>query len=335
MNQIFDLNQAERIWALMGNITTNLNHFSKNPLTISTYCLFFAHNKFLLAVMVFLYPKNIISLWCGKHITPELLVGYYNIHPFFLYAAFILCGFKFLGAQLATPPHKLAFYLCLYALVLGASWGWGNAVWGFFWVNDVIEWALLLLTLCTLVCMHVYKYTRLKKLLILSFMLFCCLLFMLRCGLLFSRHSFFSGAGIKNVLLVGSQANGAGVLLLFLKPENISWIFSLGVSIFAVYSVLNVELQHKKYLHQSLLSICTLWVATVPNNQTLINFRKLVKSEDLYKTGGNWITESFFLLPTKIKNYSLHFKGVFNVRSNANIEIITSYPHALCASLIL
>ena len=133
-----------------------------------------------------------------------LHIGFLNIHPILLYTVCILG----LGSSLYIESYKwiympltIVVLIALSALLFGMYWGVFSFLWGFFWVNDLVEWFLLVLILLLLTLLH-NSYTIQFKFYS-SFYIIFLLLYIsaIRLNLLFTRHSFFFNFFINNLLL--------------------------------------------------------------------------------------------------------------------------------------
>lgn len=207
---------------------------------------------------------------------PEsLLVGLNTIHPYFYYWGFSLVTMFIWRQFFIEIPNTLNFtsYILSFALILGMTWGSVNDLWGFFWVNDLIELILFFFFILSLYLLHVYK--KINFYLIVSF--YTCLLwliYVIRLGFVGSRHSFFLN------LQVASYTNYLYCFLFFkhqpLQYYVIFFIFYFLFNFFNITYILFLFVILKIYrsylesfffilLHLSLFSILCLWLLNLNN----------------------------------------------------------------------
>ena len=127
------------------------------------------------------------------NLTVTLHLGLVNIHPLVFYSflfSIFCCIFNFSWEVRLGMP--LLFVLGGVALVLGMFWGVFSFTWGFFWVNDSIEWVLLGLTLLYLSLIHTYYFTSQTNLVKFVFLFSLGCLFLIRFNIFWTRHSFFN-----------------------------------------------------------------------------------------------------------------------------------------------
>lgn len=173
------------------------------------------YNNYFLNTFVFSFFVPLFSLFSGFYlqnylvmplaaiqlVPNSLIVGLYNIHPFFLYTSIILFFVSaILRFNLVFTNHVMLWLCSLFALILGGFWGLGNGVWGYFWVNDLIE--QLLLFLCLIFCYKFHTQSSSRNLL-LNFLLVnsvCISLIIIRNGLLSTRHAFFDATNLTSII---------------------------------------------------------------------------------------------------------------------------------------
>lgn len=159
----------------------------------------------------------------------ELLVGYNNIHPFLLYISYLLIFFRIgVKESFIFSKWKTVLYIAILVLLLGGYWGLNNAVWGFFWVNDLIEWILVCLITVVLVVIHSKNNnTQVTRLFIFLFFL-TLILYLSRYGLVFTRHNFFNIRDTVNFSLSGFLVIGLRWLTIILLPSVVC-LFTLNM----------------------------------------------------------------------------------------------------------
>lgn len=181
----------------------------------------------------------------------SLLVGFNNIHPFFFYTALFMTSYliinyeKFLYLRLV-----FLFKIGAGALLLGGYWGVGNSVWGFFWVDDAIEY--ILLAMCLLVT--VYFHVRVRP--AWSFYYFLALIYLFgallsfRWGLHFTRHNF----------LDNNLINIFSFYLIFFKIKFLIFIYIVKTNIkflffFVLLFLVSTQLPLEKLIESRLATI--------------------------------------------------------------------------------
>lgn len=146
-------------------------------------------NFFFFYYLLFSCYSNPIAY---KNIPFSLLIGYNNIHPLLFYnvlISFFLCLYT---EVYFIKKKKFILNFSIITLLLGGLWGMGNSVWGFFWVNDQIEFVLLLYILLQLIQIHFFFSKKVKTLLVIFFISILNYLLILRWGFVFTRHNFIN-----------------------------------------------------------------------------------------------------------------------------------------------
>jgi len=174
-----------------------LNNQLINLIFLTIFLLFYSKKKLSKLALPPFYYSIYLNLYCILKNKPiewpaTLLLGLNTIHPYLYYISFLFL-LLFIGQNWsnlsAVSIKKMAFVNSL-ALLLGMTWGSVNDLWGFFWVNDLIELVLFYLFLLYLYLLHFYGSKRYKILfsLIFSIILY---IYMVRFSIISSRHSFF------------------------------------------------------------------------------------------------------------------------------------------------
>lgn len=133
----------------------------------------------------------------------SLNTGFLTIHP---------CLFYFTLLSLPIILTKLSSWLLLFllrniiitgflALIFGMYWGVYSNLWGYFWVQDIIEWLLFYLIILSLLIYHLNFVKNYSVLSYLIYILFILLILSLRLNLFETRHSFFLAFYLENFLL--------------------------------------------------------------------------------------------------------------------------------------
>lgn len=125
-----------------------------------------------------------------------LWIGTIVCHPYLLYisiSVFISFFFDYTSnLKLSTIPLFYIISLSFFTLFLGGLWGTQSITWGYFWVNDTIEWILLLVCFSFLIIHH---SNQLKKKLLFVNIIFFINLYMLvyvRLNIIDTRHNFIN-----------------------------------------------------------------------------------------------------------------------------------------------
>lgn len=228
----------------------------------------------------FFFFSIVPDLATFSRVPAQLLVGYNSWHPMLFYVSILSCLFLVLSVfSFVKFKAKSVFALLSLTLILGGYWGLGNSVWGYFWVNDIIELVLL----AYIVIAGIFIHTILpRNTSLIIFIASCCIgifLILLRYGVVFTRHSFFDNKNIKNVTVF--------VSLIFIQPL-ISVLF---VVIFLIF--FNFYFLFYSYLSFSFIRGCTVLEKRV----VLLVFHIYV------------LLASLVWLKSKILSFSLFIKG--------------------------
>ncbi len=189
----------------------NLNNWLLNFLFLSStiFCVYkFGGFKLYFSVIMALIYTNptILNLLVeDKYLIKALWIGTLNIHPPIFYLAFIFLFFKlysynFYSKQILNLSFRFNLIALFLTLILGGLWGLQSLTWGFFWVNDGIEWLLLMSILLFVYIYHKNKSFTNTKTFILFFFLIVTNLLFIRLNIISTRHSFL--ANYKSVYLV-------------------------------------------------------------------------------------------------------------------------------------
>ncbi len=179
----------------------NLNFWETNTLFIFLFFLLFIKVGLRLIVFCFfsLLFTNIFfwNYYFKKKILSSLIVGTIVLHPlgFYLFTMVFFLKFYFINTHtfvLKTSFNlsRLAFFLSL-TLFLGSLWASQSNSWGYFWVNDAVEWLLLLIIIYTLIFIHLWVKLNSYNFNLLILILFNFLL-LIRLNFLPTRHNFIA-----------------------------------------------------------------------------------------------------------------------------------------------
>ncbi len=167
------------------------------------------HYKLLSLIILVLMnqTQTYINIFFKKLLIQSLWVGTINIHPMLFYLSLVLINQylyfqninSFFQKSLLTNSRLTVYNI--FALTLGGLWGSQSLAWGYFWVNDNIEW--LLLSFCIILVHQKHKlcinYT--CYFLLINLLLLYTILFFIRFNILATRHSFFTSFNLSLWLL--------------------------------------------------------------------------------------------------------------------------------------
>lgn len=181
---------------------TFLNHFETNLLYICIYiCLI--TNKFIKNFLIFFFNIYLSfsffeEIFSFKVLIVNLIAGTIVIHPLGFYVFITIFFFKFFNYNnyvyltYLRSRGVLLIYCLVVTLSLGGFWSTQSNSWGYFWVDDLIEWLLLSAIIYTIVFIHFYLPVKLiinffiNNFLLINFLMF------IRLGFLSTRHNFLS-----------------------------------------------------------------------------------------------------------------------------------------------
>lgn len=179
----------------------NLNYWETNSLFIFLFFLFFIKipTRFFFFCVVFLFFNSFLFFSISSHKTLliTLIVGTVVIHPvaFYFFTTLFLIKLyysynHFFLVRISLNIANLSLFLSL-TLLLGSLWASQSNSWGYFWVNDSVEWVLLLTIVYLIYYFHVWG-----KLTNYNFFLFNLMiinvLVLIRLNFLPTRHNFIS-----------------------------------------------------------------------------------------------------------------------------------------------
>lgn len=193
--------------------------------------IFFLYFFFLCiySIYPFILVQNLVCV-------SSLLVGLLLAHPYIFYISlffgiYVVGFYRSWGSYVS---YVFVLYLAISSLVLGMYWGVFSYLWGFFWVDDLVEvWLFIAITF---LCCYIHFFGSLlsRNFFSYSFILLVISLFFIRLGLVWTRHSFFTFSRLNYVyslilsLLVSTTAYLG--LIVFLKVFiALFWVVILGV----------------------------------------------------------------------------------------------------------
>ena len=190
-----------------------LNYWDTNAIFLCTLVLMFFNKSvrifFILLLNFFIKFKFFNIYFFKKQLPDALLIGTISIHPIMFYFFMLIFLIKTLKISsryvqnwLPMTHSRLSVFLSI-TLILGGFWGAQSTIWGYFWVNDSVEWLLLLAILSLLYSLHRFGMRTLSfNSFVLIFFLFN-LVLMVRLNLFQTRHSFIEQRSLATFLLFG------------------------------------------------------------------------------------------------------------------------------------
>lgn len=245
-------------------ILFSLSFFFKLPIIILLLFIFFKHKIFLSLVDFFVIPKS-------------LIVGLNVVHPPLFYLSFFFGLLKFKNSLFSVKFFNI-WMISSFTLLLGGFWGLGNSVWGFFWVNDLIEQVLLSYTLLLLGMLHFYM--RNNSVVFYFYTIFIIFIFLLlsRWGFVFTRHSFFNINNTYNIYLsyyflvnITYSKIFTNFIIFFLPPYLHISIY-IYITIFLVNFLSKISLYNLKFiiLHILIFVIYITWIKVRCHNYNYV-----------------------------------------------------------------
>ncbi len=166
---------------------------------------------FRIYIVVFLnsiLKFNIFKLFFfKKQLTSTLFIGTITIHPILFYSCMLIFLFKLTKmvhrySSNLLPLRLFPLFLTLtLTLILGGFWGLQSTIWGYFWVNDAVEWLLLLTIIYTLKKLHSFNIFGLIYNHFLPIFFLFNLILVVRLNVFQTRHNFIEQQNISLMLL--------------------------------------------------------------------------------------------------------------------------------------
>lgn len=227
------------------NYVINLNYWETNTFSILLFSFFFVKLSLQLIIpcLLNLVLKNIffISFGFQKKLLLTLAVGTVVLHPlgFYIFTIIFLLKFYFLKNHFFLLKQYLNMsYLVLFltvTLALGSLWASQSNSWGYFWVNDAVEWLLLIIICYILGFLHFWVHPN-RYNFFLAILIIINVLVLVRLNFVSTRHNFISNNSTIYILLFFYVlvANSIGFWSCFLKKTyKLSSWFS--VCILSIY----------------------------------------------------------------------------------------------------
>ena len=174
-------------------------------LTPNQLCITFFLSETIFLTQPFFRPLTLpISLW----------VGTINWHPPLFYCVIITYASTQIKKNLSytnllvKAPYFSQIKMLGFTLLLGGLWGLQSLTWGYFWVNDGIEWSLLLIVTLVIIYQHSIQYRHTIFFWSENLWSILVALLLLRLNLLPTRHAFLTTTPVvyKLILIYGFSA---------------------------------------------------------------------------------------------------------------------------------
>lgn len=305
------------------NLTYFLNSFLEN---IYLNCLLLS---LIFPIFISLIMNNLFTIFFLKQELysnlASLIVGYYNIHPFLLYLSifFFIIIYSYINIYFIISK-KINFIVVSAAFLLGGYWGAGNSVWGYFWVNDLIEQILIYLVIYSVYNLHNYNF-KFKNYFFIFFLIGILIsIFLLRLGLFSTRHSFFNILNLTNIIIYFNifYSFFSTMYIKLLNFYLIGWlgiIFSLFILIYQFFK-LTFKNFFIQFFHLILLILFYTWIKYSQHNfsfKSILNFQQNVIFWNEYNfqiKNCNLINKNnFFLIFCSDVNWYFMYKFIFNI----------------------
>ncbi len=188
-----------------------LNYWDTNTLFLFLFLFLIFAQFFTLYFFIFLkflFKFNILNLVVLKKQLPAtLLIGTIVIHPILFYLCMLVFLFKLTKSLPTYSLNSLSidffrlFLVLTLTLMLGGFWGLQSTIWGYFWVNDAVEWLLLFTIMYLLRKIHTFStFNLIYNKFLLIFFVFN-LILIVRLNIFQTRHNFIQQKNISLVLL--------------------------------------------------------------------------------------------------------------------------------------
>ncbi len=188
-------------FSLYFNYITSLNYMDTNMLYLFIISLSLSLLNINLLVIVFkmILPLSLFTENCFfKSLLNSLIIGTILIHPIIFYFCLVIffikmyskCTFTILLYLRIIFSNLLIFFFL--TMFLGSLWATQSDSWGYFWVNDLVEWVLLLIIFLIVVSIHFFFITIISyNFFFIEFLVFT-VIALIRLGFFSTRHNFIS-----------------------------------------------------------------------------------------------------------------------------------------------
>ena len=196
----FDFFLKNFLYTYYSQYISSLNYLDTNILYLFVFFfLYFSTlftKSFLFLFKFFFLSISFSQVFYVKTLLSSLVIGTILIHPvmFYIFLTVFLSkcyyngDFIYITYSRVTRSSLIVFLTI--TMVLGGFWATQSNAWGYFWVNDLVEWLLLLIILVSILHTHQWFLSNTQynffylELLILNILVF------IRLGFLSTRHSF-------------------------------------------------------------------------------------------------------------------------------------------------
>lgn len=277
------------------------------------------------------------SILTFKLLVVPLWVGTLNIHPLLFYVSFLSIFLKFnyrfifFTNQLFKQTLVRLLFFSSISLFLGGVWGLQSLSWGYLWVNDHIEWTLLLLILFLIQHIHFPDIKIYLIYITLSLVVLITFLLLIRLNLVTTRHSFFTKQSILLLVWFIFFYFLFVIFFFFLSKTSVRWDLlpsSATIVLFIFFSLNNfVVVTYFKYISGFFLPF--FWkkiIQTFSNFKNFIIHSILILAFVFWSYAYSFFYVNFFLLKSLYSNIYMYSKVI--QYSNA-IYLNSSYFHTI------
>ena len=180
---------------------SSLNYLDTNILYLLVISfLFFPINIKLLTILIKFFVAS--SIFIGKTffktLLSSLVVGTVLIHPIMFYTFLVIFLLKiyynsnFIILFLFKIVNSNLIFFLTITMFLGGFWATQSNAWGYFWVNDLVEWILLFIILTSIVLLHFWLLRSLHYNFFFIEFFILTIIILIRVGFFSTRHNFIS-----------------------------------------------------------------------------------------------------------------------------------------------
>lgn len=254
------------------SLVASLNNTYLNFFLIFLIISFFSYNqKFFFFLIFFNFFYLLYKYNCFFFVSKQLLIGLNNVHPpLFYFSLLIFVNLFFFNKNFIYFNYYFIIFCAIFALILGGFWGFGNTVWGFFWVNDEIEKILLFYCCLLVTILHFNYYIKYIYIYIYTYFLIFLYIYALRTGFIFTRHNFFDLKNLNNIIfsyLIFNYFSISSVIYIYIL--NFFFKFFLYLSLIKFFSKILLFNNYKIkliFFHILIFSLFIGWLKTRVNN---------------------------------------------------------------------
>ena len=313
--------------------------------------------KFILIINY--YQNNINSIIYIKNITVNYIITLIKVHPIILYIKllFIIIYLLKFNIQCLNILLIRLVSLSFFTLITGSYWGLNNSQWGYFWLNDNIEWFLLIYFIYLINLLHNYKHNlnikKINKIIKINFFF----LILIRYNIINTLHNFFMNDDNKNlfklksknvinylftyiyiiiikfiiVVLNNNKLNKynnkyyLSILYLIFIYLYINIIFKIITTIFIIFFITTntfVKIK-KKIIHICIICLCLFWLLKIYTSDNIKLIFKIKQSHYFKLCIENiYISNYNIIKMLSTKNYLLNINKINN-KFHINLYINT------------